>query len=346
MEKHNNTSFDSTDLILFIIAWRKHIAIITIGSTLIALIASFIIAPKYKSTVILYPTTTLSASQGLLQRPIGGQKDYLVFGEEEEAEQLMQLLSSEEVRNYLSKKYNLLKHYEIKANDPLKNTYLKNEFESNISIKRTEFMSVKVDVLDINRDTAALIANDIASYVDSVRGNMVKLQAKAAFAIAEHQYNKLRKEIDLLEDSLQVLRNLGVYDYDLQLDGLMAGLGRALANGNTAAANQIKQELEVLKKYGGPFIQLKEKLTSEHQNGARYQLNELKTRYDLIKADTEKVLPSKYVVSKAVPAEKKAYPVRWLIVTLSAIASFFLAILIIISIEKIRLIKSTPTKEV
>jgi uncharacterized protein involved in exopolysaccharide biosynthesis len=42
------------------------------------------------------------------------------------------------------------------------------------------------------------------------------------------------------------------------------------------------------------------------------------------------------VLSKPFPADKKAYPIRWLIVVFSTLAAFFLAVLIIGYIENRR----------
>jgi hypothetical protein len=63
-------------------------------------------------------------------------------------------------------------------------------------------------------------------------------------------------------------------------------------------------------------------------------LSYLKARYEEAKVDAEENLPQKFVVESAYKAEKKSYPVRWIIVLVSTLAAFFISILVIISVEK------------
>jgi capsular polysaccharide biosynthesis protein len=48
------------------------------------------------------------------------------------------------------------------------------EYESNITFKRTEYMAVKISVLDKDPQLAADIANTIAALLDSVKNDMQK----------------------------------------------------------------------------------------------------------------------------------------------------------------------------
>jgi len=65
------------------------------------------------------------------------------------------------------------------------------------------------------------------------------------------------------------------------------------------------------------------------------QLTTLQRKYKEAKVDAEENLPQKFIVNDAYKAEKKSYPVRWLVVLVSVFSSLFLAIIIIIIMEKI-----------
>jgi uncharacterized protein involved in exopolysaccharide biosynthesis len=71
----------------------------------------------------------------------------------------------------------------------------------------------------------------------------------------------------------------------------------------------------------------------------RKQLNLLKSKYDEAKVDAEQVLSQKFIVSNAYPAEKKSYPIRWLIVVVSVLSALLLAIVTILIVENIRQFK-------
>ena len=77
----------------------------------------------------------------------------------------------------------------------------------------------------------------------------------------------------------------------------------------------------------------------------RKQLNLLKTKYEEVKVDATDVLPQKFIVSSAFPAEKKSYPVRWIIVVVSTFATILAAIIAILLLENIKQIKTEVTSD-
>ncbi len=302
--------------------YRNHLAIIGIVTVVLATIFSspFFITPLYKSTVILYPTASKSISKVLLSENPGNSKDILEFGEEEQTEQMLQVLNSNKIRDKVIVKYDLLSHYDIPENSPYKMTKLYKEYESNIKFRRTEYMAVKITVLDKDAQLAADIANDIAELVDSTINQMQKEVAIKAFKIVESEYLSLKEEVKEKEDSLTILRGYGVHDYESQSEMFNRQLAIEMAKGNTAGVKRLEEKLEMLAKYGGPYVSLRDAL--EHD---KKQLSELKAKYEESKVDATEDLPHKFVVSNAYKAEKKSYPIRWLIVTISLISILILA---------------------
>jgi uncharacterized protein involved in exopolysaccharide biosynthesis len=65
-------------------------------------------------------------------------------------------------------------------------------------------------------------------------------------------------------------------------------------------------------------------------------LSEIESKYIEAKIDVEQDLPHKFVVNEAVKAEKKSYPVRWLIVMISTISSFILSIIVLVILENLK----------
>ncbi|MEZ5083822.1 MAG: hypothetical protein R2750_10290 [Bacteroidales bacterium] len=321
-----NEDFDSTNFLVFLYQWRKPLTIVT----LIALVASIIISsplfivPKFKSTVIMFPTSTSSISKALLSKNAGEKQDVMQFGEEEQTEQMLQILNSNKIRDKIIEKYNLMKHYDINKDSQFKNTKLFKAYENNIEFRRTEFMAVKISVLDRDADTAALIANDIAELLDSTKNAMQKERALKAFGIVESEYLELKNEIQVMEDSLTRLRELGVHDYESQAEMINQQLAIELAKGNRAGVDALESKLEILAKYGGPYVSIRDAL--EHE---KKQLSEVKAKYEEAKVDAQEVLPQKFVVSSAYAAEKKSYPIRWIIVLVSTLSAFILAVLIL-----------------
>ncbi len=333
-EKNNASYFDSTSLIEFFWRWRKPLMLIGIAAALVSATIAMIIAPKFKSTVIMFPVQSNAISKALLTEDVTGKQDILQFGEEEQAEQMLQILNSDEIRNKICKKYDLMEHYEIDPTDQFRNTRLFEMYNENITFKRTEFMSVRVDVMDIDRQMAADIANDIAALLDSTKRRMQQDRAKQALLIVEQQYFSKRAEVDRMQDSMKVLNEKGVYDYESQSEVTSSEYAKALASGNQRGIQSLEAQLKILAQYGSAYIAIRENLYIQ-----REQLNLLKKKYEEAKVDAEAVLSYKFIVNPAYAAERKSYPVRWLIVVVSTTASMVLGILFLILFENVQTIR-------
>ena len=131
---------NSGNIILDLYQWRKPLVIFTFVASILAAVFSspLIITPKFKSTAIIYPTTTNSISQALLVEHNPYRKDVLEFGEELEAERLLQILNSDEMQNRIIEEFNLFEHYDIKSEDQHAKTWMNLEFDDHFSINRTE----------------------------------------------------------------------------------------------------------------------------------------------------------------------------------------------------------------
>ncbi len=324
-EKDKHWFFSGT-LIRAIYIYRKHLLIIGVLTVIFASIFSspYFITPLYKSEVILYPTASNSISKVLLSNNFNNSKDILEFGEDEQTEQMLQVLNSNKIRDRIIKKYNLEKHYDIKPDAKYKMTKLYSEYENNFRFRRTEYMAVKITVYDKDPQMAADMANDVAELLDSTINRMQKEIAVKAFKIVEKEYNKLKNEIRQKEDSLSKLRLLGINDYESQAEMFNRQLAISLAKNDKASIKRLEKKLEILAKYGGPYVSLRDAL--EHD---KKQLSELKEKYEEAKVDATSSLPHKFVVSSAYKAEKKSYPIRWLIVVISLFSVWFLSIIIL-----------------
>lgn len=330
ISKHES-SFSSIDIIRFIIKWKWILTIVFVFSALAGIIfsSSYFISPLFKSEVIMYPSTSNSISRTLLSEN-SANNDLLQFGEEAQTEQMLQLLHSTIIKNKIIAKYNLLNHYGIKPDSRYYITRLNKEYESNFKFSRTEYMAVQITVWDEDPQMAADMANDIADLLDSTKNFIQKDRAIKGFEIVEREFNYLQTEIRVKEDSLTQLRKLGIHDYETQSEMLNRQLAIELAAGNKSAIQRLEDRLGVLAEYGSTYVTLRDALEFDVK-----QLSNLKSKLNEAKIDAKEFLPQKFVVNKAFKAEKKSYPVRWLIVVLSCISATLLCFILLLFIEQL-----------
>ena len=328
-DQSNEGVLNSSNLFVFLFKWFKHIAILCIVAAIAAAIVSFIIEEKFKSTVVMFATPQHSIGEQFYEET--KKEDILEFGEKEDAERLLQILNSDKIRNRIIEKYNLWDHYEIERSSPGANALMAKEFNGNVSSKLTKFGSIQTDVLDKSDTLAMKMANDMAFLLDSVSNELRNDRAMEAFQYAKSSLEQVQGEIQLLEDSMSVIRSLGVYDYFAQIETLSEQYGRAVVSGQPGRADKIEEQMDHISTYGNLYNKLDALLESAYE---REEV--LKRRYDLMHLDATSKLPAKFVVDYASVSDKKAYPVRWLIVVMAVTATFIMSVIGILVLENLK----------
>jgi len=306
-------NFSSVDLLIYM--WEKKwiLIIISFLAAVSSIVISLQIKEKFESTVVMFPTTGASISKSLLSANYTGRQDAYGFGEEEQAEQLLQVLNSEQIRGRIIQKYNLLEHYGIDPSDKYPYTELANEYTDNINFRRTDLMSVEISVMDENPQIAADIANDIAALIDTVFNTMKQERALAAFELVKQEYSEAEQSVRSLQDSLT------------EVGG---DISRSLSRLGGTSIGQIAQALAA---NGGTFITLTNHLDHETE-----RLSDLRQRYQEARVESIQELPYKFIVDKAYASEKKAYPKRSVIVMVSTASAFLFALILLIIIDSLQ----------
>ncbi|MEZ5071128.1 MAG: hypothetical protein R2751_09190 [Bacteroidales bacterium] len=312
-KEHNAFSFSSVDLLIYL--WQKRLVLILVGlvAGITSIVVSLLITPMFQSSVIMFPASNAAISKELLSKNYSGRESAYAFGAEEQAEQLLQVLHSEPIRSRIIGKYNLMEHYEISPDDKYPYTRLHEQYTNNIKYRLTEFMSVEISVMDRDPVVAAGIANDICDLVDTVYNEMRKERAHEAYRLVNQAYTEAEHSLALLDDTLA---RVGAAVKDrFQTPGLRESdkLARVLAESAPAYVSTLILWL------------------NESQIVA-----DLSQRLNEARLEVEQNLPYKFVVERAHPSEKKAYPNKSLIVIVTTFASLLFALIVLIVRDNIR----------
>ena len=332
-KKNPNFVYDAFDLIQFV--WNKKWILIALSlvAFIVSIIVSLNITPRYRSQVILFPAASISLSKNLVETSTISMdsRDVLSFGGDADVERLLQILRSNEIRDHVAKKFNLMEHYKINSSSPYPDYQLNNAFRGNVKFRRTEYMSIEISVLDKDPHMASDIANEIGTYIDSTIHNMQKQRAMDAFNIVKNEYESSQTDIRLYSDSLQQLRQKGVTDYESQAAALNTAYANALERGNAQAVETIKKQLNILSVYGGKYVELSQKLKSEIE-----RMGLLKAKYASYKVNIENTIPQIFIMDKARVEEKKVSPKRTIIVMMSTFSTFAIALLLLLIIDNFK----------
>jgi uncharacterized protein involved in exopolysaccharide biosynthesis len=297
---------DSVNLINLVIRYWKALLITTIIAFVVSAAISLTITPLFRSTVVLYPTSNVVESQTLF----GIQNTATaLFGDETATEKVLQILKSDNIKNYLVNKYDLMKHYGIGDKTKYKYTLLNSRMNKYIISRKTQYNSIEINVLDADPIIASTIANDIAKQVDTVFNQIVKDAGRKSFNAINNSYNDQLCMVKSLEDSLKLISPLG--SVAISPGRLKAGL----SNSSWAdASGQFSPE----------FLRLINMFESGNEN-----LSAIRSRLTEAKMLAEQDLPYIHIINEAKVSEKKALPKRSFIVVASTLSALLLMMFIL-----------------
>jgi len=302
-----NNYFDNTSMIQTIFKWKWHIVIITLVAAIIGAIfsGSRFITPLYKSEATIYPTHTES------------------YSDETVTEQMLQVLQSQEIMDSVVEKFDLLKHYKIDKGYKFWRTALIGEYRSNVSISRTPYDAVTIKVYDSDPEMAYEMVYEIFNQYSKMYKRILQAQRReqADFFLSTLKENEAF--IDSLINRLsEIGKEYGIYDVTSQSREVTRAY---LNNGNS---KKLDQMMENLGEYGPEINKINTLLEYAYEN---YH----KTKYDFERENRYCNNDFSYgnIISAPIASDKKAYPIRWVVVALSGLCACFISILVIYMIE-------------
>jgi uncharacterized protein involved in exopolysaccharide biosynthesis len=314
--------FNNTNLVNLLLKWRIHLIVILAVAVVLAVLFSspFFITPKFKSFAVVYPANVSP------------------YSEESETEQMFQILQSQEIVDSVVAKFDLPAHYEISPDYKYFKTALYYEFSQNVKIEKTPYDAVSIEVLDKDPVMAANVTSAIIDFYNLKVGRMHKSKySEVIFMYDRLLYNKA-KTIDSLKAALYELSvESGLLSYEQSSEEIMRGyLRTVIGGGGPANINQaeVKRLKENMEKRGGELIMLVESIKNEARTYADF-----KVEYEDALRFYNASLTYCNVITQPFPADKKSYPIRWLIVVMTFILTLFFSIVVILLVENLRVMK-------
>lgn len=300
--------FDNKSLFGVIKKYRWHLVIITVVAALAGIVfsGSTFITPKFKSYAVIYPYNLNT------------------YSDENETEQMLQYINSPSILDSVTEKNGLLEHYRISKTYPYWKTALMREWNSNVKIARTPFDAVSITVLDKDPQMAYTIANDIVNFYNKKVNYVNKQRRVETLRMYGTQLKIKEAQIDSLKTRLaEISSEYGVVDYEAQ----SREVTKWYLNGSKSdKGTEMKSNLE---QYGPEVIKLKAMIEEETAIYSKEKMN-YDTEMTLYATD----LTFYQMVAEPFAADRKSYPIRWVIVLLAAVGALLISTLTILVIER------------
>ncbi len=310
-----NDFFDNQRILQLI--WDRKYHFIATGIIAIIISAVFsgpaFIKPKYKSTARVYPT------------------NLWVLSEESESEQMLEIMNSKDIKIKMLDAFRLDTVYRISKEDPFYMTYILDKYNKNVKANKTNFETVKIEVLDQDPQRASDMCDSIIHFYNKKVRRMHKAKDLEMVTISQQGLTRKYAELDTISYRLDTIRKkYGILDFKSQVEKVTEGYMTALAQGRTSSASTSKIE--------DIYDKLADKGTEALWLESRYDflidvIDSLTTQYEHHLTEYEKDITYCHIVEYPFPTDKKSFPVRWLIVVMVTLSACFVALLVFLILD-------------
>ena len=332
---------------------KKHLTYIAavVGiSILLAIILTLpgIYKPEFKSSTVIYPTAAerYDAINLFHDEPI-----LYLYGESKDVEKLETLANSETIKMFVIDSLDLWDAYGV---DPENDAYPKHEvlktYDGMINTVRIAGNGMEIQAYDTDPERAADIVNLIVSQVDQLNKQMLNKNKNSIYKMYRDVYEQLVEQMELYTDSARKVRKrYNVLNTETQSEVLAEQI--LLAQGNLAAAKAVgnnsrslKRRLEILVNEGpDSYINLESfsegldqvlSLKEIIQYISR-DVKDVREKVEVLEMMQSESFTTILVTEEAQAADKKARPIRWVILAVTMVIAALVSIIGAVLLDRI-----------
>jgi capsule polysaccharide export protein KpsE/RkpR len=352
-----------------IFRWRVFIAGFTGLVAVGAIVVALLLPNWYAASVRVLPPEASAGNPlaSALLRGTSSAASALLGGVTSDYARYLAILSSRRVLDSVVEEFDLIRAYNLEDSQ-YPHEYAVAEFRENVSFPvDDEYEFLSVVVFDKDPQRAADIANFMVRQLNAINSELSSQNAANYREFVEGRYEEARVALDSVLDATQAFqRQYGVVDLDVQSQAYFSQLASLEANA-TLAEVQYESQLAQLGPEN-PEVQALRAVAQAAQEKVQAMLNgseavlpvprgsmsnvarayadlqrefAVQTRilevigpmYEQARFEEEKTVEAVQIVDRAVPPPIKAKPQRSVLVVVSTITGFLLAILFVLSYD-------------
>lgn len=286
---------------------------ITIG--VLAAVAGVIISmpvfmtPKFKSTAIVYPT------------------NIELYADESETEQLLQFFEASSIRDSIIEKFDLYKVYEIEPDQESSRFYILEEYRDKVRVSKTKYESVLLEVIAKDPLLAKDMADEIIRQVNLKYDAVINDRSEMVAESFQRQMIYQKTVLDSVETLIsRISMENDVLDYGNQTRELVRGYVDALSRNGTSGVNKDLAQLISNTQEKGSLLRMLQNLSYM----GTQQYDYLSKKYLEQKVLAEGDLTYTDVIVEPEVADKKFWPVRWLVLVITVVSSLLFTLVMVL----------------
>ncbi|NND77696.1 MAG: hypothetical protein HKN39_05895 [Flavobacteriales bacterium] len=273
--------------------WRAFVFIAIIAAIAgVVFTSSLFMKPRFTSTAVAYP------------------KNLEPFSDESETEQMLQLMEFSEIKDTLVDKYELYNRWGLTPGQNEYYYWLDYLYAERVSISANKYEAVVIECQDESADTAKLMVDEILNQYNRLTRAMEQGSNLEYLQQKEDEVAFLKHIIDESNKSLSEIREeAGIINLSGQLERLMEGYMRMHERGDSGKRYQdVVERLKSLNKNGGELM-----YGSVMMENLGLVYAEVLEDMNEAKAYSSRNVTYANVIKKPRVADKKSWPIRWII---------------------------------
>lgn len=267
---------------------------------------SYTLTPRFESTAYVYPINL---------HP---------YSDESETEQMMQLFDFIEIREAVIDKFKLYDRDGLTPGAPEYWYYVNLLYDDRVSISPTRYESIRINCEDEDPEVAKEMVEEIIEQFNIKHQSITERKHSDYLALKEGELSRLNGVMDSLRSRIISLREgTVILDIEGQSEGMTQGYLRLLEKG--VSGSRLRELEELMDEIGtkGTEVRIIEEMLIAL--GEYYATLTREYNAELSKKDDD--LTYVHVVVEPRAADKKSYPVRWIIVLISGIGALLSALI-------------------
>jgi tyrosine-protein kinase Etk/Wzc len=219
-------------LVSILIENKKFILRTTLITVIVtALISFFFMDNYYKSSTVFYAASSDLFKPELIFSNGTNQKAMEYYGDDADIDRILTIANSNEVAEYLIKKHDLYKHYDIDSTKTKSKLKVKLAFWDLFEVTKTKYDAIELSIEDVDPKLAAKITNDARNKINQSACNLIKGSQQFLIKSFEDQIKLKEQNLATLSNKLMNLRKqYGVYDFEYQSEAMSKAVVDAEAN--------------------------------------------------------------------------------------------------------------------
>jgi capsule polysaccharide export protein KpsE/RkpR len=283
--------------------WRTYLLVAACAAVLSAVFSGpAFLTPRYRSEAVVYPVNLNS------------------YSVETHADQLLQLLQSNAIRDSVIARFGLAGHYGVDTGKAGGRAVLNDIWHERVQIEKTRYESVELRVEDEDPRTARDLVAEVLHQGDLLARRLQRGNTAELLTVSRNTLERTARQLDSVEARLNTLRAAnGLLDYEAQAKELTKGYVRALTERDAGAKAEVRGMLQALEEKGGEFSRLMALgKVLQKQYGKQQAVVQQQTM------DLDRELTYTDLVVRPEVTDKKIWPVRWVLVAASTLAALVL----------------------